>query len=281
MAAKKAAAKKRAARPRSEGPGGPRSFGDTSVQDVVVSKFNIGIYSWPGIGKTVFWGTGGPRTMIMNSDGKGRTASAKAFGSEAKVENITDRSDCDEFYEWFRHEGISDYDLLVWDSATLFQDRILIDDVLLESHELNPEKQDRYVASQREYLKTQNYIGTKIRQFVELPIHFGASFHVGSFEAPSGDVMYCPLMQGGKNQEFSTKIQGYFNVMGYLFVEGGDRDSPRLLRTAPSEDYAAKDDTNLLPAVMQDPTIPKLLEYAQGSRKKRAAKKAAATKKGK
>jgi hypothetical protein len=277
----KRAAKKRAAKP--SGPG-PRTFGDTSVQDVQVSKLNLGIYSWPGIGKTVFWGSGGARTIIMNSDGKGRTASAKAFGSDAKVENITDTLDVTEFYEWFRNDGIDDYDLVVWDSLTLFQDRTLIDDVLQEAHLANPEKQDEFVASQREYLKTQNFVARYVRQFVELPVHFGASFHVSSFEDPEGNIRYCPLMQGGKNQEFSTKIQGYFNVMGYLFVEGGDKHGQRQLRTSPSEDYAAKDDTNTLPAVMLDPTIPSLMDLVSSNgkaSKKKAAKKQASQRKGK
>lgn len=225
-----------------------------SVQDLKADGINMGIYSHPGAGKTVLWASH-PNVLLLDCDSKG-SLSAKALGSKADVWRIMDYTDLEEAYQYLRNGGTEDYDWYVWDSATLFQDRTLIDEITADAHEKNPSKQDRDVPSKREYFVSQNRIGRYMRQFVELPGNFGVSFHVGVYENPSGEDQWCPLLQGGQNMAFSTKMQGYLNVVGFYYVRDEGDERHRYLRTTGNQEYVAKDRFGKLPALYKNPTLP-------------------------
>lgn len=233
----------------------------SSVSAATDSHLNMIVYAHPGTGKTVFWGTGGERMLIMDSDGG--IDSARAFGSTARFAPVTDYDSLLEVYEWVKHEAIpkKELDFVVWDSLTLFQDRALIDDVLKDAAAKNP-RQDPHVASQREYLVNMNRIGEMVRLFVDLPINFGFSAHVLPVPDPEGEIVYMPMITG---KGMAAKISGYMNVVGYLAAKDGKR---RLL-TQPKEHYYAKDRFNKLKTngkgYIDDPTLPMIARLIQGT----------------
>lgn len=227
---------------------------------------NVGIMAFPGVGKTTLWGSGGDkefskRVAIMNSDNSGSIVSAERSGSNAHIIEVFDYDQLAEAYEWVKHEAIpaNALDWFVWDSATLFQDRVLIDDILVDAHLENP-RQSEDVASQREYLINMNRIGKYMRLFVELPINFGVSFHVMSGTDPDGEVVYMPMMQGKKG-EFASYICGYLNVVAYL---GVTQSGTRRLITDRSyaKDYFVKDQFHALrtngKGYLDNPSLPKI-----------------------
>lgn len=222
---------------------------------------NVGIMAFPGVGKTTLWGTGGERVAIMNSDTPGSIFSAERSGSRAHIIEAFDYDQLAEAYEWVKHEAIpaKALDWFIWDSLTLFQDRTLIDDVLVDAHAENP-RQSEDVASQREYLINMNRIGKWVRMLVELPINVGFSFHVMTGTDPGGETVWMPMMQGKKG-EFASYICGYLNVVAYLGVTtGGTR---RLITDrAYAKDYFVKDQFHALrtngKGFMDNPTLPKI-----------------------
>ena len=224
------------------------------VSEVGLEKVVAGVYAWPGVGKTPLIASYGKRCLILDADYTGLT-SAASFGSEAEGKRIKDYDDLEGVYKYLQEGGVKEWDWVWIDSLTLFQDGTLIDDILAEAHARNPSKQDRDVPSQREYLVSQSRIGRYVRQFMELPnIHVGFTFHVTAQETPSGSILYAPLLQGGKNNEFSTKIQGYLNVLAYLYV----KDGHQMLRFKQSEDNIAKDKFGAQDPVVKDPDWRKL-----------------------
>jgi hypothetical protein len=225
-------------------------------------------YAWPGVGKTCLFGTAA-KGLFLDCDNGGSDAAA-ALGSTCDVRYVNDYKELTQAFEYFRYEeGCKIYDWVFWDSLTLFMDRSLYDDLLLEAHDRNPAKQSRDVASQREYLVQQNRIGSFIRDFSELPINFGVSAHVmAQARPPDGEIMYMPLIPGGKG-EFSAKVCGYMNVVTYHGVTKGGHQR---LVTRANANYFAKDRFSALKTpdgkwIVEDPTVPKIEALIQRRRK--------------
>jgi hypothetical protein len=241
------------------------------LQDQALGGPNIGIYAWPGQGKTGLLADADETCLIMDSDIRGSDTAA-VLGSTAHAAQVSDYHGLEEIYGYLRNDE-HPYKTVVWDSLTLFQDRTLIDEILRDAYESNPQKQSPDVPSMREYLVSQNRISRYVRQFSELPITFVCTFHVMGIETPDGETMWAPLLQG-KDGEFSTKISGYFNVLGHFYkkketveVNGQSRATEkRYCRFVGNHEYVAKDRYTCLPRIMPDPTIGKILEAIEKKR---------------
>lgn len=229
-------------------------------------------FGHPGCGKSCLFGTAA-KGMFLDCDNGGSDAPA-ALGSKCDVGYITNYKELTEAFEFFRYEeGCKVYDWVFWDSVTLFMDRSLYDDLLLEAHDRNPKTQSRDVASQREYLVQQNRIASFFRDFSELPINFGVAAHVMAVDAPEIDdeeagLVYMPLIPGGKHGEFSQKICGYANLVTYHAMLKSGRQ--RLL-TKRTKTHFAKDRFNALKDEdgkwrLDNPTVPKIEALIKESR---------------
>lgn len=228
---------------------------------------NFCIFSHPGEGKTAFWGTGNNKVFILDSDPGMGTQTCEALGQKPYVMPVVDYDDLATAYEYVAHDlmrELPDVTWIVWDSITLFQDRALIDDIMPDAHAANPEKQEEFVPSRREYLINMNRIGRYVRQFVDLnTFNFGCSAHVLLEPTPDGSTMYMPQV-AGKNMP--SKIAGYMNVVGYMTkreVEGKQIQSVLWQKEAK---YYAKDRFSALGHHMDRPTLPKVMELIEAKR---------------
>jgi hypothetical protein len=246
----------------------PRSVHD--IQDAENSTINMLIYGHPGVGKTPFWGTGGPRLLIMDSDNG--YESAIASGSKAKRAPATSYDEVDELYEWVKHEGFKELDWIVWDSLTLFQDRTLIDDLVEDAHAQNP-NQSRWIPSKREYFIDHNRIGDLVRRFVSLPVNFGISCHVMIDTDPDGQTLWMPAVQGNSGKvSMASKVSGYMNIIGLLGNatagrEGHERKVKRILFQQEGKLFA-RDRFGVLGHHIDNPTvlmITQLIEERRGT----------------
>lgn len=249
-----------------------------NLKDNLLRPPNIGIYAWPGQGKTGLFADADKSLLIMDSDIQGSDTAA-ILGSNADAAQVNDYHGLEEIYQYLREEE-HPYKCVAWDSVTLFQDRTLIDDILLDAYMANPLKQSPDVPSMREYLVSQTRIGRYIRQFSELDIAFICTFHVMSIETPDGETMWCPLLQG-KDGEVSTKISGYFHVLGHFYKrkeQGEDNKTVenRYCRFVGNDQFVAKDRYSCLPRVMKDPSATKILACIDKKREALMAERDAA-----
>lgn len=227
-----------------------------------VQQINFCLYSHPGEGKTVFWGTGNERIIILDCDPGRGTQSAKALGSTALTMQVTDYDELQEAYEYCKHELHKDFpkvEWISWDSLTLFQDRTLIDDIMVDAVAENS-KQDEYVPSQRQYLQSMNRIGRYVRLFVELPFHFGVSCHVEmEKDDKDGSSLWMPQIQG---RNMPSKIAGYMNVVGYMdkakIKENGKEVLVQRILFERVGKFYAKDRFNTAGKHVDRPTLPKV-----------------------
>jgi len=217
------------------------------------------LYSHPGEGKTVFWGTGKEKVLYLVSDPEG-TISARAQGHQFHSVQVTDYEELQEVYEWLKEDKPKDFKWVIWDSLTLFQDRVLIDDIMPDAVAYNP-RQEEFVPSQREYLINMNRIGRYVRLLVDLPYNVGISCHVMTTLESGGDGnIFMPQVQG---KNMPSKISGYMNVIGYLGKREVERNGVKakvqtiqFARTG--NRYYAKDRFGCLGTYMDSPTLPKV-----------------------
>lgn len=250
-------------------PSGSRPEGIYRLGDQdALRTINLLLYSHPGVGKTPFWGTGN-KVLLMDSDHG--VESAEARGSRIDVVSVPGFKELSDVYQYLRY-GTHSYAWVVWDGGTLFMDRVLVDEIVKDAAAQNP-KQSEDVASQREYLVLQNRMGEYVRRFVDLPINFGLSAHVMTAEDPDGNLIYQPFLPGGRG-DFSNKISGYMNVVGYLGIQP---DGTRRMITERSGHYFARDRFHALrtnttkgsKGYVKSPTVPKVEQLIATARSKR------------
>lgn len=244
-------------------------LGDSEDEPAFAKNARMLIYGYPGSGKTVFWGTGGAKVLILDSDGG--TRSAQSSGSKASVLPMVDFDGLREAYDYLKHEALpaGKFDWVVWDSITLFQDRSLIDDITKVAAAANP-RQDPDVPGMREYLISQNRIAEAIRLFSALPCHFGVSALVLPGEDPEGNIVYQPDIRG---KGMTSKVSGYMNIVAYLASDGSGK---RRLITGQKENYFGKDRYHKLltngKQFVDRPTLPKVEKLLFGAPKASATK---------
>jgi hypothetical protein len=236
----------------------PSSYVAPGDLDLINARIKMGIYSHPGEGKTVLWGSGGTDVLFINSDPEG-TISATAQGHRYHSVDAFDWDDMDQVYDWLKGDKPDDFRWIVWDSLTLFQDEALIDDVMVDAAAENP-KQEEFVPSKREYLINMNKLGRMVRQLAKLDYNLGISFHVMTTTESGGDgTIFMPQVQG---KNMPSKIAGYMNVIGYMDkrrIKEGDKE--RMVQSIlfrREGRYYAKDRWNALGQRVDRPTLPKI-----------------------
>lgn len=236
------------------------------------------IYGEPGSGKSPLAGTSPNALIIANNIGE----TVSMLGSDADVWVVDDLGDLTDAVEYVREAGFKEYDWAWFDNLTLMQDQgmdgIMADLIVKKPH------RDPFIPDQAQYLLNQNRLGRLVRDVIKTPINLGFTAHVMMVTDPITDEdKIMPLLQGGKHGQYTQKICGYMNVVGYLRVTRKKGKENTVLRTAGSTRVLAKDRfQRALGGNMVNPTMPKIIE-AIGDRvptssRKRRPKKATSKK---
>jgi hypothetical protein len=234
-------------------------------------------FSHPGVGKTVLAGTGGPTTLIMDSDHGAE--SAEAQGSKAHRKSVITYDEVEEVYQHLKTtlaKGTCEYKLVWWDGLTLFQNRVLIDEIMRDVVAQNP-RQEEFVPSMREYLINMNTLARYVRQFCELDINFGMSAHVISDTDPDGKIVYVPAIQG---KDMPALIAGYANVVSYMSLVDDPNNKGKKIRRClfvQEGKYTAKDRFHALGHHVDNPTVPTIIGKIDKARAERRAGNKTAT----
>lgn len=241
----------------------PASYSGPESNDLLTATIKLCVYSHPGEGKTVFWSSGGKDVLFINSDPEG-TISGSAQGNKFHQVDAFDWDDMEQVYDWLKGDRPDDFRWIVWDSLTLFQDAVLIDDIMVDAVATNP-NQEEFVPSKREYLINMNRIGRMVRQLSHLPYNLGISCHVMTTAESGGDgTLFMPQVQG---KNMPSKISGYMNVVGYLGKAKNDQDKiVQRMQTMRQGRHYAKDRWNALGTHVDRPTLPKVEKLIEDKR---------------
>jgi hypothetical protein len=175
---------------------------------------------------------------------------------------VTDYDELQEVYEWLKEDKPQGFKWVVWDSLTLFQDRTLIDDIMVEAVDKNP-RQEMYVPSKREYFINMNRIGQYVRQFIKLPYNIGISCLADMVPMPGVDTEGMTLMPMVQGKGMNSKVAGYCNVVGYMHKrpvpkEGGGTKLVQSIQFQPDNRTHAKDRFGCLGKFIDQPSLAKI-----------------------
>jgi len=213
---------------------------------------NIGVFGYPGVGKSLFAGTS-PKALILANKAN-ESVSMKKAGSKAEMWVCPDITELTEAYEYVRHEGVRKYDWVWIDNTTLLQDQNM--DMIMEDLIASKPHRDKYIPDKAEYLRNQNMLSLLVRNFTALPINFGFTAHVMHTEDGEGNMVSLPMIQGGQGA-LSQKLCGCMNIVMFLGMSEKVKGR-RIGWFQPHDTHYSKDRFGVLGNSMVDPTIPKI-----------------------
>jgi hypothetical protein len=119
------------------------------------------------------------------------------------------------------------------------------------------DKIDEDVPSQRAWGKSGERMRRIITAYRDLPVHLIATCLVGvEYDEANGTTNFHPQLPG----KLRGDVPGYFDVVGYLKAEekrvGTESTIVRTLQVAKTRRVVAKDRTDVLGQVIEDPNIP-------------------------
>jgi len=127
----------------------------------------------------------------------------------------------------------------------------------------DPDKVDIDVPSQREWGKSGERMRRIIRAYRDLPIHTIAIAWEGvDIDDATGVTSYYPLLPG----KLKGEVPGYFDIVGRLEAKTRNNGAEvvRTLQVQGTNRVVAKDRTNALGGVIENPSIPLMWELISG-----------------
>ncbi len=229
---------------------------DVGVETSVYRHFLL--CAGPGFGKTVFFGTGGPKVLFLTTDKEG-TLSAAMMGSESKEWLINTWEDLVEAYKYLRDGGIEQdgWEWVVIDNVSEAQEQAKWGNIARE-HAVKPQTVDEFVPTQGNYQRTQNMLVSMVKQFLDLPVNVGFTAWIETKEDNSGQEYYSPAIHGQQGA-IAQMIAGYMNIVGYGEVfEDEDGAEHRRIHFAHNGPFKGKDRYIALGKYRTDLTLPKM-----------------------
>lgn len=183
-----------------------------SIQDLEDHK-NVLIYGDSGSGKTVF--AGSADDVLFISCERNGAASAKAFGSDAKVWRIKKWADLEDAYNWLMENPDHGFKWVVLDSLTQMQQmalRAILDDVVAENA-----SRDLDVPAIQDHQKWQNMFKRFVLAFCDLDTNCLFTALALRADDEEGEPFLTPDI-AGKGYQISQYVCGQMSAYGYLKV---------------------------------------------------------------
>ena len=233
------------------------------------TRFTMMLYGAPGIGKTWFAGTAAQvpilqPILVLDSDGGYRTLQGKKQFEGLDIIRIRTFKELSQVYNDLVEPG--KYRTVILENIGEIHN-FAMDDLMAKviSKDANREE---YVPSMREYgivrkqiLKVLKYFTLNETSNLIVTCHAKKDKN----ELTQRESVY-PSIPG----KLATDIPGYVDIVGYMSIEEpniGDRNrgvtSKRVVRFQPSQKVEAKDQSDMLGEVLEDPTMEKVVKLIQ------------------
>ncbi len=226
---------------------------------------NALFYGEPGVGKTLLSSTAEDHedtSPVLHLDIEGGlvTVRRRKDYQAVRVRSIDEIIKIHDKIEDLTLKGECPWKTVVLDNISELQ-KLDMRTVMVEAKRTarDPDKVDLDVPSQREWGKSGERMRRIIRAYRDLPIHTIAVAWMGSdHDDATGIVSYYPLLPG----KLRGEVPGYFDIVGRLTAvsKNNGAEIVRTLQVAGTNRVVAKDRTNSLGGVVENPTIPLIWE---------------------
>jgi phage nucleotide-binding protein len=218
---------------------------------------NILIYGDSGVGKTRLAGSADAVPSMR------KVLLVDVEGGSLTLEHTYPDIDLVRVKTWDQVQGVYDslyagghgYNTVILDSLTEIQ-KFNMDQVMLAMLE-NDGKTDPDVPSLREWGKNLNQMRKFVRAFRDLEMHTIFTALGQQQKTRLGSMVKKPYLSG----KLADEVAAFLDIVVYMYKKQIGDDNLRLLLTEATDDVTAKDRTNKLPTVLQDPTMADILKY--------------------
>lgn len=238
------------------------SVGGLPIQPVAEQDFtfNLMVHGNPGVGKTVFGASASivpEMSPVLCVDVEGGTMSARDRYPDLDVVRVASWDDMQLVYDGLR-KGEGGYRTVMLDSLTEIQKFSMYG--IMKQLIADPKTSDRDpdVPGMREWGKNTEQTRKLIRAFRDLPINtIFTALTMAEKDNKTGTILHKPSLSG----KLSNEAAAFLDIVVYMYIKVIDDRQERLLLTTGTETQVAKDRTDRLPVVVEQPTMQKIQDY--------------------
>lgn len=218
--------------------------------------YNILIYGDSGTGKTVLAGSADEvpsMRPVLFVDIEGGTESLRDFYPDVETVRVTNWKEMQHVYDVL-HDGDHDYRTVVLDSLTEIQKfnmYTIMNDLTQKRPDLDPD-----VPGMREWGKNLEQMRKFVRAFRDLEMHtIFTALNMTDKDQKTGQITMKPSLSG----KLANEVAAFLDVVVYYYVKqigsGEDAEFKRLLLSQKTDAQVAKDRSNRLPMIVEDPSM--------------------------
>jgi len=229
---------------------------------------NMLIYGKSGVGKTQLAGSADAvpsMRKVLVVDVEGGTMTLGHSYPDCDVVRVKNWNEIADLYE-FLVAGNHDYNTAIIDSLTeaqKFNMSAVMAKRIMEREEKG-ESQDPDVPDMRAWGKNIEQIRKFVRAFRDLDMNVIFTALVKEEKNPrTGVIERMPYLSG----KLAGEVAAFLDIVVYMYMKTIDDEVKRIILSAATDEYVAKDRTGKLPPVLEFPTMAEIMKYTVPTQK--------------